>query len=162
MARTLPRVARPRNVGFEWAEKDDRVTTARKVTTVRLTIGRTPQSWRWEPVSRRWLRLDTAGRVLRTASGRPVATPNLLVQLARVRLDPTNVDVLGTPSAYTATVGRGAVLLFRDGRVLNGQWARSAAGNRTWYTDPRGRPLTLDPGGAWVLLADRRSPPGYR
>jgi hypothetical protein len=59
-------------------------------------------------------------------------------------------------------VGRGALLLFRDGRVMNGQWARSAAGNRMWYLDPRGKPLTLDPGGAWVLLADRRSPVTFR
>ncbi|HEX6754838.1 MAG TPA: DUF3048 domain-containing protein [Mycobacteriales bacterium] len=162
MARTLPHITRPIDVGFQWAEKDTRVSTARKVSYLSVNVGRIRQSFRWEPVSRRWLRLDANGAVVRTASGRPEATPNVVVQLGRVRLDATDVDVLGTPSAYTSTVGRGAVLLFRDGRVMSGQWARSAAGNKLWYLDPRGRPLTLDPGGAWVLLADRRSPVTFR
>ena len=162
MARTLRHVTRPVDVGFRWAERDARVTTARKVGVVSVNVGRTRQTFRWDPRSRLWIRLDASGRVIRTAAGRPEATPNVAVQLSRVRLDPTNVDVTGTPSAYTSTVGRGALLLFRDGRVMNGQWVRRTAGTKTWYLDPRGRPLTLDPGGAWVLLADRRSPPTYR
>ena len=45
---------------------------------------------------------------------------------------------------------------------MSGQWVRRTAGNKTWYLDPAGKPLTLDPGGAWVLLADRRVPVSFR
>ena len=162
LARTLRGVSRPVDVGFRWAERDPRLARARKVSQLSVVVGRIPQTFRWEPRSRRWLLLDGDGSVRRAASGRPLATPNVVVQLSRVRLDPTNVDVLGTPSAYTSTVGRGRVLVFRDGRVTAGEWARHAPRARTSYLDRARRPLTLDPGGAWVLLAARGTPVGVR
>ena len=48
--------------------------------------------------------------------------------------------------------------MFRDGRVLTGTWARAHPAGRTSYLDARRTAITLDPGGAWMLLAVDRSP----
>lgn len=162
MASALRGVSRPRDVGFTWARSDPRVTAARKVTTVAVNVGRVRQAFRWEPRSRVWVRLDASGAVVRTASGRAETTKNVLIQFCKVRLDPTNVDVTGTPSAFTTTVGRGRAVLLRNGRVVDGLWVRGGPTTRTRYLDKGGRTMPLDPGGAWVLLADRTTKPSIR
>jgi hypothetical protein len=148
LAAGLRGVSAPRDVGFRWSGV---VPRARKVNVVTVTIGRTKQVWRWDAGATRW-RLD----------GRAVSTPNLVVPFSRARLDPTNVDVLGTPSVYTSTIGSGKLLVFRDGRVLAGTWARASVAGRTSYLGADRRPLALRPGGAWVLLAATGAPVSYR
>ena len=98
------------------------------------------------------------GSYRRTASGRIIATPNLVVPFSRARVDRSDVDVVGNPSVYTSTVGSGTVLIFRDGRVLTGRWGRARARGPTRYEDAAHKPLTLHPGGAWVLLAATGAP----
>lgn len=148
LATGLRGISGPRDVGFRWSGAE---ATGRRVNTVAVTIGRTRQVWRWDGRAKRW-RLD----------GRNVSTPNLVVPFSKARLDPTNVDVLGTPSVYTSTVGSGKLLVFRDGRVLAGTWARASVAGRTSYLTPDRKPLPLKPGGAWVLLAATGAPVSYR
>ena len=153
LARTVRGVSRPVSVGFRWARTDQRLTRARKVSRVSVLVGQTRETFRWEPRSRRWQLLNRDGSLRRTASGRPIATPNVVIPFCRARLDRSNVDVLGTPSVYTSTVGTGRALVFRDGRVLVGTWVRRHPYHRMDYLDGRRKPLTLQLGGAWVLLA---------
>ena len=162
LARAVRGVSRPVDVGFRWARIDPRVTRARKVSRVSVTVGVTRKTFRWEPRSRRWQLLNADGSVRRTASGRPIATPNVVIPFCRARLDRSNVDVLGTPSVYTSTVGSGKVLIFRDGRVQSGTWWRRTPYTRTHYLDGKRKPLTLQPGGAWVLLAAVGAPVAFR
>ena len=152
-----------RDVGFRWAATDPRVPRARKVNGVEVMVGLNRVRFRWDPRGKRWLLLNADGSTRRTASGKAIATPNVVVPFCRTRLDPTNVDVLGTPSVYTSTVGSGRLLLLRDGRVLPGKWVRRLPTSRTTYLDAGGhRELTLRPGGAWVLLAATGAPVRYR
>lgn len=162
LGRTVRGASRVRDVGFRWAVRDARLATARRVNRVSVTVGRTQVDWRWDPRGPHWVQLDRRGAVRRTAAGRAVTTPNMVVPVSRTRLDPTNVDVLGTPSVYTSTVGSGRLYVFRDGRVLEGTWARSRPAGRTSYLDRARRPLTLRPGGAWVLLTPRGVPVRFR
>jgi hypothetical protein len=109
--------------------------------------------FRWSAPVRAWLQVDPDGSYRRTAAGRAIATPNLVVPFSPVHVDRSDVDVVGNPSVYTSTIGSGRVLVFRDGRVLGGRWSRSRAGGPTAYLDAARRPIPLRPGGAWVLLA---------
>ncbi len=154
-------VSGPGDVGFRWAVTDQRVARARKVSQLSVVVGKIRETFRWEPRSRLWQLLNRDGSVRRTASGRPIGTPNVVVPFSRARIDPSDVDVLGAPSVYTSTVGSGRVLIFRDGRVLSGQWTRRTPYTRTWYLDAKRKPMTLDPGGAWVLLAATGGPFSY-
>ena len=163
IAREARGAARPRDVGFEWAGTDRRLTRAREVGRVEVVVGRTRVRFAWEARGRRWLLLNADGTVRRAASGKAIATPNVVVPFSRARLDRTNVDVLGNPSVYTSTVGSGKLLVFRDGRVLTGTWHRRHVIHGTRYLDAGGRrELTLRPGGAWVLLAATGAPVAYR
>jgi hypothetical protein len=163
LSRELRGASKPVDVGFRWAGTDPRLARARKVHGVAVVVGLTRVRFRWDSRSRRWVLLNADGTARRTASGKAITTPNVVVPFCRARLDPTNVDVLGTPSVYTSTVGKGKLLVLRDGRVLAGSWMRRLPTSRTTYLDAGGhRELTLRPGGAWVLLAATGAPVGYR
>jgi hypothetical protein len=162
LAAALRGVPAPRDIGLRWSRADPRLATARKVSAVSVTVGRNRLDWRWDARTRRWQLHDHDGGLRRTASGAPVSTPNLVVPFSRARIDRTDVDVLGAPSVYTSTVGTGRLLVFRDGRVLAGTWTRARAADRTAYLDVRRAPLTLQPGGAWILLAATGAPAAYR
>ena len=81
------------------------------------------------------------------------AKANVLVQFCQVTVNPGDVDVVGNPSQFTHSVGSGTVVLFRDGHRIEGRWSRASAAAPTVYTDRKGKPLTLAPGGAYVVLA---------
>jgi Protein of unknown function (DUF3048) N-terminal domain/Protein of unknown function (DUF3048) C-terminal domain len=147
-----------RDIGLRWSRTSPKLAHARRVSAVTVPVGRTPVRFRWSARVHAWVLLNTDGSVRRTASGRPVTTPNLVVPFSRARADRTDVDVLGNPSVYTSTVGSGRLLVFRDGRVLEGRWSRARAAGPTAYLDSRRQPVPLAPGGAWVLLAAPGAP----
>lgn len=164
LAASVHGISTPRDIGLRWSRADDRLGQAPKVSAVSVTVGKIRLDWRWEARSHRWQLHNRDGSLRRTAAGNPVSTPNLVVPFSRARIDPTDVDVLGAPSVYTSTVGTGRLLVFRDGRVLTGTWARARAraAGATSYLDAGRRPLTLAPGGAWVLLAATGAQAPYR
>jgi hypothetical protein len=75
------------------------------------------------------------------------------VVIMRVRNVPDgNRDVLGSASVLSKTVGRGSVTVYRDGRKINGTWARSKASGPLRFTDSAGQAIALRPGQTWVTL----------
>lgn len=160
LAGRLPAIARVRDVGFRWADTDPRLATARHVLRMSAVVGRVPVAFGFDPRTHRWVE-TIGGRHVRAASGAEITTANVIVQFCRVTVDRTDVDVLGSPSAYTHTVGSGPVVVFRDGRAITGTWVRRKAGAPTRYLDRAGKDITLRTGGAWVLLAATGSPLRY-
>jgi hypothetical protein len=79
------------------------------------------------------------------------APTNVVVQHVQIRSS-KYVDVLGNPTPYTSTVGKGAVAVFRDGRRLSGSWRRITPHTGTRFLDDKGRDLPLKPGPTLVLL----------
>ncbi|HEX8767389.1 MAG TPA: DUF3048 domain-containing protein [Jatrophihabitans sp.] len=148
------RTAGSRNVGFSWARTDPRLKAAPAASGVRTVVGSTPVTFRWQPRLGKYVR-TVGGTGLRTASGAPIATPNVLVQLCRVTNNFGDVDVNHNPSRYTHTVGSGRVVLFRNGHRIEGRWSRASAAAPTKFTDLQGKPLLLAPGGAYVVLASK-------
>lgn len=151
------RTAGSRDVGFDWAKTDPRVKAAPATAGVRTVVGSTPVTFGWEPTIGKYAR-TIDGAHLHTADGTLIATPNVLVQLCAVSVNLRDVDVMGNPSQYTHTVGSGRVVLFRNGHRIEGKWSRIAGAAATKFTDLKGKPLLLAPGGAYVVLASKGAP----
>src|SRR5439155_6684039 len=160
LASMIRRAAGVRDVGFHWSVRDPRLARARRVNGVTVLLGRTPVSFGYSRPQYAFLQ-RIGSRAMREASGRLLATPNVLVLFCPVGVDRGDVDVTGNAARYTHTVGQGKLLLFRDGRVLPGTWRRSRAAAPTQYLDAKGKPPPLRPGGVWVLLAPNGSPVRY-
>ncbi|MDQ1721822.1 MAG: hypothetical protein QOI26_1556 [Pseudonocardiales bacterium] len=151
------RTAGSRNVGFSWAKTDPRVKAAPATAGVSTVVGGTPVTFGWEPTIGKYAR-TIGGAHLQAADGALIATPNVLVQLCTVSVNPNDIDVAGNPSQYTHSVGSGRVVLFRNGHRIEGKWSRPSAGGPTKFTDLKGKPLLLAPGGAYVVLASKGAP----
>jgi len=146
-----------RSVGFNWAATDPRVKGSPATNGVRTVVGSTPVTFDWEPTIGKYAR--TIGGVhLHGTGGVLMATPNVLVQFCDVTVNTADIDVAGNPSQYTHTVGSGRVVLFRNGHRIEGKWSRKASGAPTTFTDLKGKPLLLAPGGAYVVLAAKGAP----
>ena len=147
--------ARP--VGFTWAASDPRLASAKAASTVNTRVGTTGVRFVWDTKLARYVRTIGGRRVL-TAGGAPVAKPNVLVQFCQIKAELSDVDVNGVPTMFTKTVGTGRVVLFRDGKRIEGKWSRPAIGAPTTFTDAAGKPLLFAPGGTFVALARPGAP----
>lgn len=145
------------NVGFSWATRDPRLARAKAAPTVNTLVGSTRVSFVWNAKQGRYER-TIDGQRLRAASGAPIAKPNVLIQYCQVGPDRSDVDVNGNPSMYTHTIGKGRVVLFRDGKRIVGTWSRASNGARTVLKDAAGKPLLLAPGGTFVALVRTGAP----
>ena len=89
----------------------------------------------------------------KAADGNPVASTNVIVQLCTVTVNTHDVDVEGNPSQYTHSIGNGTVVIFRNGKRINGTWSRASATAGTIYKDASGTPIALAPGNTFIVLA---------
>lgn len=146
-----------KDVGFAWAAADPRVAAAPPASRIDTSVGTTGVSFEWDPSINRYVRLIDGVRQA-AESGDPVATPNVLVQLCAVEPDYDDVDVNGSPSSFTHTVGSGPAVLFREGHRIDGTWSRPSLESPTTFVDAGGATLQLAPGGVWVVLATQGAP----
>ena len=146
-----------RNVGFTWAAADPRLAGAKPAPAVNTRVGSTGVSFVWDAKLASYVRTEGGRRIL-TASGAPIAKPNVLVQYCKVASDHSDVDVNGKPSAFTQSVGSGRVVLFRDGKRIDGTWHRASIGAATTFIDAAGKPLLFAPGGTIVTLVRPGAP----
>jgi Protein of unknown function (DUF3048) C-terminal domain len=82
----------------------------------------------------------------------------VLVQYCQISEDRSDIDVNGNPSMYTKSVGSGRVVLFREGKRLEGTWSRPTLSAPTTFTDAAGKRLLLAPGGTFVTLVRSGAP----
>lgn len=146
-----------RDVGFTWAATDPRLAGAKPSPVVTTRVGSTSVGFVWDAKQTRYVRTDR-GRAILTASGAAIAKSNVLVQYCQVNADRSDVDVNGNPSAFTKSIGSGRVVLFRNGKRIEGRWARSSIGSPTKFTDDAGTPLLFAPGGTFVALVRPGAP----
>jgi hypothetical protein len=153
----LVRTAGVQDVGFHWASADDRLRKARVAPVVNAVVGQTQVSFVWDARLNSYQR-TIGGQRVSSASGAPLAKPNVLVQFCKVTINQADVDVAGNPSQFTHSVGSGRVVLFRNGKRIEGKWWRPKLAGPTSFVDAKGVPLLLAPGGAYVALAANGAP----
>jgi hypothetical protein len=117
----------------------------------------TPVTFRWSAHLKKYVRYIN-GVAQKAADGKPIAATNVIVQYCKVVSHPQDTDVAGNPSQFTYTVGSGKVLVFRQGKRIEGTWSRPNENAGTTLRTTAGKPLPLNPGNTWVVLATKGTP----
>lgn len=94
--------------------------------------------------------------------GSQVSATNVVVML--VDRETTRItDAAGNPVPNFDLIGRGDLLVFRNGKVIEGTWERPDEDDVTELIDRRGDEIALAPGQTWVELfpTDAPSPPEF-
>jgi hypothetical protein len=117
----------------------------------------TPVAFRWSARLKKYVRYIN-GTAQKAADGKPIAATNVIVQYCRVVSHPQDTDIAGNPSQFTFTVGTGKVLVFRQGKRIQGTWSRPNENAGTTLRTTAGKPLPLHPGNTWVVLATKGTP----
>ncbi|MDQ1731486.1 MAG: hypothetical protein QOK10_1645 [Pseudonocardiales bacterium] len=146
-----------KNVGFTWSAKYPLLASAKSIGAVNTVVGSTGVSFVWDARLNRYVRTIAGQRVV-YSDGNQAATTNVLVQLCAVTTNPNDVDVMGNPSQFTHSIGRGKAVLFRNGKRIVGTWSRPNASSATTFRGPDGKPMLFAPGGAYVVLATNGAP----
>jgi hypothetical protein len=155
--------AHPQGIGWTFAKTlkgvpSKKATDIRTVVTGSYNHG-TAVEFRYDPKLKKYVRYIDGTRQ-KAADGKPVATENVIVQYCIVHSHPQDTDINGNPSQFTITVGKGKVLVFRQGRVVTGTWTRKKFSQGTTLRTAKGTRIPLAPGNTWVVL-DRRGIPTH-
>lgn len=79
------------------------------------------------------------------ANGNKQISPNVVVALVMSY----GLEADDHHSQYS-TIGNGQAYIFQDGTVTIGQWSKTSDKSQFVFTDPAGKPLTLNPGQTWL------------
>jgi hypothetical protein len=145
----------PKSIGLHWSTKLP--VPGHPGKSVQTHVGGTLVDFRWDAQIKKYVRYID-GQAQHANDGKLIATPNVVVQKCRIVPHPQDTDVLGNPSMFTYTVGKGAVSVFRNGRRIDGTWSRTKVSAGTRLTiNANHKTLALSPGGAWFVLAQKTS-----
>jgi hypothetical protein len=122
-------------------------------TLINTKVGGTPVQFRWSHATHRYDRYYN-GRIDHLENGSAVSTANVIVQFVHGHVFRADIDPAGNPAWFQRTVGTGAVVVFRNGRRIDGLWKRPKPEDGTQLIDHHGKPITLAPGGAWFVLVN--------
>jgi hypothetical protein len=139
------------SIGWTWNASVSSLPSSSPGTDVRTYVGSTPVEFRYNAKWHMYYRYID-GVLQKAADGKPIGTPNVIVQQCRIVPHPQDTDVNGNPSQWTYTTGSGAVSIFRDGRRINATWYRPHLASGTRLLDVHHHDVPLHPGGAWVVL----------
>jgi Protein of unknown function (DUF3048) N-terminal domain/Protein of unknown function (DUF3048) C-terminal domain len=94
--------------------------------------------------------------------GTPVTAATVVVMLVDRELT-SQTDAAGNPVPTFDVVGRGDLLVFRNGRVIQGSWERSDEEEPTQFLDRDGERIAFAPGQVWIELfpTDAPEPPDF-
>ncbi|MEO9139964.1 MAG: DUF3048 domain-containing protein [Jatrophihabitans sp.] len=148
---------RARNVGFTWSYSQAQLAGAKPGTRIRTVVGGTPIEFRYDAKTHRYTRYID-GTAQRTAAGKLITTPNVLVQFCKVEVYSQDRDVNGNPNQFTYTIGAGKIVLFRDGMQVPGTWKRAGLSSPTTLVNAKGQKMLFRPGGTWVVLTRNGAP----
>lgn len=146
-----------KNVGFTWSYSKAQLNGAKSATRIQTVVGGTPIEFRYVAKTHRYTRYID-GTAQRTAAGKLITTPNVIVQFCRVEVFSGDRDVNGNPNQFTHTLGNGKFVLFRDGKQVPGNWKRSKRADGTKLTNTKGQNIVLRPGGTWMVLTRKGAP----
>jgi hypothetical protein len=134
----------------EWVFKDDAKTADRgTVNSVKLVFaegyGKYDVAWNYDKETNSYKRLNGGVPHLDLETNEQLTAKNVAVQLTKMT---GPVDEHGH-LLYT-TIGSGKALIFQDGKVIVGTWAKKNRVGRTMFYDAVGKPVEFNRGQTWI------------
>lgn len=109
-------------------------------------------TWTYDAATGLWKR--SYGRTPHTEriTRRQLAAANVIVVYAHHATTDIREDVSGARSIEIQLWGQGLARVFRDGRMIDGNWRRPAQPGVLAFVDFAGNPIPLKPGNTWIEL----------
>jgi hypothetical protein len=148
-AASLTGLGTPKSPGFTFGTDYPALAGQRSVTRVAAAFSNA-LAFTFDNGVYRYIRKDAVQSD--GATGDKFEITNLVVQHVEAEKDGT-VDVNGSPSYKSRSIGSGAFTLYRDGKAIDGTWTRPDAASPTSYLDSTGAPAMFRPGKTWIVLA---------
>jgi Protein of unknown function (DUF3048) N-terminal domain/Protein of unknown function (DUF3048) C-terminal domain len=132
-------------------------TAARGATVEGFATG-SDVVWRWNAKKHWWDRFyGTSPDV--DSSGAQLHATNVIIEIVPTLPGPYDESGPDSADVESLTTGSGRAYVLRSGMVEKGKWSCPRYRDRTKFSFPDGRTMTLDPGNTWVELVPNQGYP---
>lgn len=140
-----------REIGLRFGPLPPGAAATPAVTSIGVTWSdKARTGFTYDPANRVWVR-STNGVPSTLADGARMRAGTVVIQYVPVRQS-RYVDVAGSRTPYSVTVGGGPAEIYRDGRQITGRWVRQSAATGTRFVYAGGTDIPFKTGPVWVLL----------
>ena len=110
--------------------------------------------WKWQPSTKQWLHTYSGVPDVDAATGKPVTTTNIVVEIVNYQMGPYCESGCpgGSGDIESNLLGSGSGYVLRDGRAFAVTWHRPSLAVKTTFSDPSGHEVALAPGRTWVEI----------
>jgi hypothetical protein len=112
--------------------------------------------WEYDKATNSYKRVNGGEAQIDFNTKEPLMAKTVVVQLTK-EIGP--VDEL--KHLLYETIGSGKALIFQDGKVIEGRWAKKSRTGRTIYTDARGKEIKFNRGLIWIEILPTTSKVNY-
>ncbi|MDZ7586653.1 MAG: DUF3048 C-terminal domain-containing protein, partial [Patescibacteria group bacterium] len=116
-------------------------------------------SWQYDKQNNVYKRLNGGQPHLDLNTNGQLTTKNLVVQFATEKN--ANDGYPGNVHLLYGTTGKGDALIFKDGKVEDGSWAKAKRLSRTIFYDAAGKEVKFNPGPIWITVLPVGNEVGY-
>jgi hypothetical protein len=147
-----------RDIGFTFSQEPP--TGGTPVASVSMTWPSSEVSFTWDEQAGNFI-VGLNGEESRSTEGGPQRAATVVIQSVE-QTDSGYGDRYGGRTPFIQTVGRGAAVVLRDGRLWSVTWERPTLAEGTRYLLPDGSPMPFAIGQEWVVLLDKTMEPKVR
>ena len=144
-----------RDIGFVFSEQPPAGGTA--VEAVTMTWPSSEVSFTWDDAAGDFV-VGLNGEESRSTEGGPQRAATVVIQSVE-QTDSGYGDRYGGVTPYIQTVGKGAAIVLRDGRMWSVTWERPSLADSTRYLLPDGTQMPFAIGQEWIVLLDEAMKP---
>lgn len=149
-------IATAKNMGWTFAKK---TRLGNKIVSAKMNWPASRYLITWSDQYSGWL-IDQDGTSKDDARGVPVVASTFVAQVVSIT-DSDYGDKFGGITPLVTTVGTGKVFIFRDGRVIAGEWSRPDVQSGTKFTTAEGKQIPFKAGQVWVALVENEPEISY-
>lgn len=144
-----------RDIGFTFAAEPPAGGTPVKTVTMKWPSSEV--SFTWDESAGNFI-VGLNGEESRSTEGGPQRAATVVIQSVE-QTDSGYGDRYGGKTPFIQTVGSGAAVVLRDGRLWSVTWERTGLTEGTRYLLPDGSPMPFAIGQEWIVLLDKTMEP---